>query len=161
MVNGREVPLNLRVDQLLVERGLVESRVRAQALILAGEVLIDGQKADKPGRSVGDDCRLELLAKLPGARSSVAGAVVIGASLIGFWQFRANSPTGDLNLYTVITERVNLQFRAEFFNLLNHTNLGTPNALVFSGATVSPSAGLITSTATTSRQIQFGMKLIF
>jgi len=62
---------------------------------------------------------------------------------------------------TVITERVNLQFRAEFFNLLNHTNLGTPNALVFSGATVSPSAGLITSTATTSRQIQFGMKLIF
>ena len=34
---------------------------------------------------------------LPGA----AGAMVIGASLIGFWQFRANSPTGDLNLYTV------------------------------------------------------------
>lgn len=38
----------------------------------------------------------------PGA----AGAMVLGASLIGFWQFRANSPTGDLNLYTVITERV-------------------------------------------------------
>lgn len=54
-----------RIDQLLVERGLVESRVRAQALIIAGEVLIDGQKADKPGRSVADDCRLELLAKLP------------------------------------------------------------------------------------------------
>ncbi len=54
-----------RIDQLLVERGLVESRVRAQALIIAGDVLIDGQKADKPGRSVADDCRLELLAKLP------------------------------------------------------------------------------------------------
>jgi 23S rRNA (cytidine1920-2'-O)/16S rRNA (cytidine1409-2'-O)-methyltransferase len=54
-----------RIDQLLVERGLVESRERAQALIIAGEVLIDGQKADKPGRSVPDGCRLELLAKLP------------------------------------------------------------------------------------------------
>jgi len=54
-----------RIDQLLVDRGLVESRVRAQALILAGEVLIDGQKADKPGRSVSEDCKLELLAKLP------------------------------------------------------------------------------------------------
>jgi 23S rRNA (cytidine1920-2'-O)/16S rRNA (cytidine1409-2'-O)-methyltransferase len=54
-----------RIDQLLVERGLVESREKAQALILAGEVLIDGQKADKPGRSVPSDSRLELLAKLP------------------------------------------------------------------------------------------------
>ncbi len=54
-----------RIDQLLVERGLVESRVKAQALILAGEVLIDGQKADKPGRSVDSDCKLELLAKIP------------------------------------------------------------------------------------------------
>lgn len=57
--------MKARIDQLLVERGLVESRERAQALILAGEVLIDGQKADKPGRSVSADCRLELLAKLP------------------------------------------------------------------------------------------------
>ena len=54
-----------RIDQLLVERGLVESREKAQALILAGEVLIDGQKADKPGRSVASDARLELIAKLP------------------------------------------------------------------------------------------------
>jgi 23S rRNA (cytidine1920-2'-O)/16S rRNA (cytidine1409-2'-O)-methyltransferase len=54
-----------RIDQLLVERGLVDSRVKAQALILAGEVLIDGQKADKPGRSVASDCKLELLAKIP------------------------------------------------------------------------------------------------
>jgi len=59
------------------------------------------------------------------------------------------------------TERIHLQFRSEFFNLLNHTNLGTPNAIVFSGGAISPSAGLITTTATTSRQIQFGLKLIF
>jgi len=62
---------------------------------------------------------------------------------------------------TSISERVNLQFRAEMFNLLNHPNFGTPNAIVFSGATFSSSAGLITSTATTSRQIQFGLKLMF
>ncbi|MGD0362760.1 MAG: carboxypeptidase-like regulatory domain-containing protein [Bryobacteraceae bacterium] len=60
-----------------------------------------------------------------------------------------------------IRERMNLQFRSEFFNVLNHTNPGTPNAIVFSGTTVSPSAGLITTTATTSRQIQFGLKLMF
>ncbi|HUA19424.1 MAG TPA: carboxypeptidase regulatory-like domain-containing protein [Bryobacteraceae bacterium] len=60
-----------------------------------------------------------------------------------------------------LSERFRLQFRAEFFNALNHTNLGTPNAIVFSGSSISPSAGLITSTATTSRQIQFGLKLIF
>ena len=62
---------------------------------------------------------------------------------------------------TRLSERCNLQFRAEFFNLLNHPNFGTPNPIVFSGAAISPTAGLITSTATTSRQIQFGLKLIF
>jgi hypothetical protein len=60
-----------------------------------------------------------------------------------------------------VSERIRVQFRSEFFNLLNHTNLGTPNAIAFSGAAASSSAGLITTTATTSRQIQFGLKLIF
>ena len=62
---------------------------------------------------------------------------------------------------TAITERTNLQFRAEFFNVLNHADFATPNATVFSSGAISPSAGLITATATTSRQIQFGLKLIF
>ncbi len=60
-----------------------------------------------------------------------------------------------------LNERVALQFRAEFFNALNHTNLGPPNQIVFSGNSVSPSAGLITTTATTSRQIQIGLKIIY
>ncbi len=69
----------------------------------------------------------------------------------------------DVSLFknTTLFERANLQFRAEFFNVLNHANFGTPNAIVFSGTAISSSAGLITSTATTSRQIQFGLKLIF
>jgi hypothetical protein len=69
----------------------------------------------------------------------------------------------DLSLLknTAISERVNLQFRVEAFNILNHTNYGTPNAIVFSGTSVSSSAGLITTAATFPRQIQFGLKLIF
>jgi len=62
---------------------------------------------------------------------------------------------------TRLSERWTLQFRAEMFNIFNHANFNTPNATVFSGTSVSASAGLITSTATTSRQIQFGLKLIF
>jgi len=63
---------------------------------------------------------------------------------------------------THITERFNLQFRAEFFNILNHTNFLTPNEVVYSSATqLSPTAGVITATSNTSRQIQFGAKLHF
>jgi len=54
-----------RLDRLLVERGLVESREKAQALIMAGEVSFDGRKAAKAGQMVEGDCRLELAAKLP------------------------------------------------------------------------------------------------
>jgi hypothetical protein len=64
---------------------------------------------------------------------------------------------------TALSEKVTLQFRAELFNILNRANFGTPNAVVFSSANsgISPTAGVITSTATTSRQIQFGLKLIW
>ena len=63
---------------------------------------------------------------------------------------------------TSITERTNLQFRAEFFNLFNHTNLATPAPTVFSssGARVGD-AGRITSTSTSSRQIQLSLKFVF
>jgi hypothetical protein len=62
------------------------------------------------------------------------------------------------------SDRLNLQFRAEFYNILNHANFSPPiaNRTVFTaaGATVG-TAGNITSTVTTSRQIQFGLKLLF
>ncbi len=64
---------------------------------------------------------------------------------------------------TNLSEHFKLQFRAEFFNILNHANFGTPNPVVFTSAsaTPAPTAGVITATSTTSRQIQFGLKLLF
>jgi hypothetical protein len=81
----------------------------------------------------------------------------------------------DLSLLksTVLTEGTRLQFRAEFFNVLNHTNLQTPNEVVYTSgptqgsvanqtaaAIQSPTAGVVTA-ASTSRQIQLALKVIF
>ena len=92
--------MKTRLDRLIVERGLTESREKAQALIMAGEVLVNGQKAAKPGQPVPDDSRIEILArppyvsrgglKLAGALHHFAIAVAgrtcldIGASTGGF-----------------------------------------------------------------------------
>jgi hypothetical protein len=62
---------------------------------------------------------------------------------------------------TPITETTRVLFRAEFFNITNRANFGLPNPNIFSGGTIGASAGKITSTTTSSRQIQFGLKLMF
>lgn len=64
---------------------------------------------------------------------------------------------------THLSEGVSLEFRAEFFNLFNHSNFLTPNPVVYSssGSGISPTAGVITATSTSSRQIQFGAKIQF
>ena len=79
----------------------------------------------------------------------------------------------DLSLLknTTIHERIRTQFRVEYFNLLNHSNFTTPNAVVFSSGptpskpttavALSPTAGVVTATATTSRQLQFALKILF
>jgi len=53
--------LKIRLDKLLVERGLAPSRERAQALIIAGKVLVNEQKIDKSGREVEADAAIRLL----------------------------------------------------------------------------------------------------
>jgi len=53
--------LKLRLDKLLLERGLATSRERAQAQILAGKVLVNGQKVEKAGAAVDPDCEVRFL----------------------------------------------------------------------------------------------------
>ncbi len=54
-----------RLDILLVERGLVSTRSRAKGLIMAGEVLVDGLRIDKPGTGVAADADVQLIAPMP------------------------------------------------------------------------------------------------
>jgi 23S rRNA (cytidine1920-2'-O)/16S rRNA (cytidine1409-2'-O)-methyltransferase len=58
-------PGKQRLDQLLVDRGLAESRQKAQALILAGNVLVNRQKIGKAGQTVPRNAEVELLGQLP------------------------------------------------------------------------------------------------
>ena len=70
----------------------------------------------------------------------------------------------DFNLVkeTQLSERMRLDFRAEFFNLFNHANFFIPDNSIFqTNGNVRGAAGRIQSTTTTSRQIQFGLKLMF
>ncbi|OLE86145.1 MAG: hypothetical protein AUG08_15645 [Acidobacteria bacterium 13_1_20CM_2_55_15] len=85
---------------------------------------------------------------------------------VGRGQFRG---PGYLNVDTSLfkriplKERLNLQFRTEVFNVLNHANFDTPVLPVFFGTEISPTAGVFTSTATNGngRQIQFALRLEF
>jgi hypothetical protein len=71
--------------------------------------------------------------------------------------------TWDFSIFktTRIHETMDMQFRAELFNLLNRANFNTPNLIVFTPTGVSGTAGAITSTSTTSRQVQFALKLMW
>jgi 23S rRNA (cytidine1920-2'-O)/16S rRNA (cytidine1409-2'-O)-methyltransferase len=56
------MPPKTRLDVVLVERGLVATRERARAMVLAGQVTVDGQVVSKAGAAVGADARVELVA---------------------------------------------------------------------------------------------------
>jgi hypothetical protein len=79
---------------------------------------------------------------------------VVGPGLVNFdFSLGKNFP---------LREGVRLQFRAEVFNLLNHPNFAIPSQrAVFSSTGRVGSAGRITSTLTSARQIQFGLKLVY
>jgi hypothetical protein len=75
----------------------------------------------------------------------------------------------------ILGEAGQIQFRAEFFNLFNHANFGMPNGEAYAGTLTDvgqysenpvttgglPSAGKISNTVTTSRQIQLSLKIVF
>ncbi|WP_263354543.1 TonB-dependent receptor [Acidicapsa acidisoli] len=101
-----------------------------------------------------------------GTLGDAARGILRGPDL-GEWDFSLVKDTA----FQLLGKQGSIQFRTEIFNILNHTNLGMPtSATVFNGATSvlgayqqAPLAGVgqITTTATTSRQIQFALKLIF
>lgn len=70
-----------RLDVALVERHLVETREKAQALILAGKVTVNGQKADKPGRPIPASARLHVE---EGLKYVSRGGLKLEAALTGF-----------------------------------------------------------------------------
>lgn len=57
-------PTRKRLDLLLIERGLAESRQKAQAMILAGEIEVDGRTAEKAGMNVAETARVEVHSRL-------------------------------------------------------------------------------------------------
>ena len=72
---------------------------------------------------------------------------------------RAQSLKGlDLSLFRedAVTERIKLQFRAEFFNILNHPTFDVPQAMI-----TSPVFAAVSGTATSARQMQLGLKVLF
>ena len=89
----------------------------------------------------------------PGTFGNVSRGSLRGPGLVSF----------DTSLFKriKINETLNLQFRAEAFNVFNHANFSYPNQIIFSGNNYSSSAGVISTTATSSRQLQFALKLMF
>jgi hypothetical protein len=77
------------------------------------------------------------------------------------WDFSLNKDTA----LPFLGEAGRLEFRAEFFNILNRANFGLPNGTIFaanvSNKTPLSNAGQILYTNTTSRQVQFGVKIFF
>jgi len=76
------VPVKIRLDQLVLTQGLAESRTRAQALILAGRVLVDGNRVDKAGALVPESAHVTLKGEsLPFVSR---GGVKLAGALDGF-----------------------------------------------------------------------------
>jgi 23S rRNA (cytidine1920-2'-O)/16S rRNA (cytidine1409-2'-O)-methyltransferase len=121
--------MKTRLDRLLVDRGLVESREKAQALIMAGEVRLNGQKASKPGQPCDPDAAIELLArplyvgrggfKLAGALQhfaiDVAGKICldIGSSTGGFTDVMLQSSAARVHAVDVGAGQLDWKLRTD------------------------------------------------
>jgi len=120
--------------------------------VTAGCAGIDaGEKLGTPNRWY-DPCQFQLAEE--GFFGNSGRNTVLGPGLFSIdFSVHKNIP---------LTEGANLQFRAEFFNLLNRANFGLPITAGFEtdGARL-PTAGIVNSTTTTGREIQLGLKLVF
>src|ERR1700759_1089359 len=142
-----------RIDLLLVDRGLVQSRERARALILAGRVLVNEQKIDKPGASIasasairllGDDMPyvsrggLKLQAALDHWKIDVAGrsCLDVGASPGGFTDCLLQRGAAHVTAVDTGFGQIAMKLRNDArVRLMERTNarLLAPNALAESG----------------------------
>jgi hypothetical protein len=114
--------------------------------------------ADNPNAYIKTEC---FAAPNPGTRLGNAGRnVAIGPGLLSL-----DTSLFKNNPIRRISENFNLQFRAELFNVINHANFSPPTStsLQVFAQTLAPltSAGILTATSTTSRQIQFALKMIW
>jgi len=97
---------------------------------------------------------MQWIAPAPGRYGNAAPQTIIGPGLFNL----------DFSLFKGfrVAEGKQIQFRAEFFNITNHPNFGQPNTSIFSSPTSrNATAGQITETVTTARQIQLALKLTF
>jgi 23S rRNA (cytidine1920-2'-O)/16S rRNA (cytidine1409-2'-O)-methyltransferase len=87
-----------RLDLLLVDRGLAESREKARALVLAGQVLVDGARAAKPGHSIPLESKVELLERLPyvsrAGKKLEAALIAFGIDVTGLTCLDVGASTG-------------------------------------------------------------------
>jgi len=90
----------VRLDKLLVDKGLVESREKAARLILAGEVLIDGQRVDKAGSLIPTDADVDIRGRSPyvsrGGEKLVHALERFGIAVKGRTCIDVGSSTGGL-----------------------------------------------------------------
>jgi 23S rRNA (cytidine1920-2'-O)/16S rRNA (cytidine1409-2'-O)-methyltransferase len=141
-----------RVDQLLVERGVAESRHKAQALLLAGQVLVNEQKIMKPGQTVNEESVIRLLDILPFASRAggklqaaldqfhiaAAGRICadLGASTGGFTDCLIQNGAGRVYAYDVGKGQMAWRLRGDArvavmdeFNVRNITAINLPEGI--------------------------------
>ena len=146
--------MKYRIDQLLTETGLTASRQKAQALLMAGQVLVDDQKVEKPGRMVAEDAVIRILGQLPYVsragvkleaaldhfRISVEGLVCadLGASTGGFTDCLLQRGARAVHAFDVgkgqlawkLSSDARVTVRDEF-NVRNLTSADLPDDLAF------------------------------
>ena len=88
-----------RLDRLLVDRGVVTTGAKAQAVIMAGDVWVNGERADKPGKKFPEDCNIELRSSSPTFVSRGGGKLqgaldATGVEVEGFTALDIGASTG-------------------------------------------------------------------